>query len=258
LFLNALANRGVDLVLADLAQPTIEKLLHDRFVYVGAGFDQLLAELSALVHEIRGDIAVFELRAQRVVIEDGGAHAHQIDHAAMLVFLPDRPLDRHRRRAEPLAHGVEVHLKIGAHLVHLVDERDARHLVTIGLPPHGLALRLHAVTAIEYGDRAVEHAQAALDLDREIDVAGRIDDVDAMLLAFERAVARRPEAVRRRAGDGDAALLLLHHPVHRGSALVNFTELVANPRVKQDALGTRRLTGIDVRHDADVARALEG
>ena len=36
-------------------------------------------------------------------------------------------------------------------------------------------------TASEDRHRAVEHAQAALDLDREVDVAGRVDDVDPVL-----------------------------------------------------------------------------
>ena len=35
--------------------------------------------------------------------------------------------------------------------------------------------------AVEDGDRAVEDAQAALDLDREVHVPGRIDNVDPMV-----------------------------------------------------------------------------
>src|SRR5215510_14666952 len=66
-----------------------------------------------------------------------------------------------------------------------------------------------------------------------------------------------PEAGRRRGSDGDAALLLLHHPVHGRGALVNLSHLVGDTRVEKDALGSRRLTGIDVGHDADVARAFE-
>jgi hypothetical protein len=38
---------------------------------------------------------------------------------------------------------------------------------------------------------------------------------------------------------------------------VDFTDLVGNPRVEQDPFGRRRLTGIDVRHDADVSRLRE-
>ena len=63
---------------------------------------------------------------------------------------------------------------------------------------------------------------------------------------------------RRGGRDRDAALLLLLHPVHRGRALVDLADLVRAPRVVEDALGRRRLAGVDVRHDADVAGLLEG
>ena len=63
-------------------------------------------------------------------------------------------------------------------------------LVLVGLAPHRLALRLDAVAAVEHRDRAVEDAQAALDLDREVDVAGRVDDVDAVADARVRALDR--------------------------------------------------------------------
>src|SRR5690606_9491210 len=67
-----------------------------------------------------------------------------------------------------------------------------------------------------------------------------------------------PEAVGRGAGDGDAALLLLLHPVHGGSAVVHLADLVADARVEQDALGEGRLPRVNMGHDADIARALEG
>src|SRR5206468_8304094 len=130
-----------------------------------------------------------------------------------------------------------------ADAVHLVDERDARHAVPVGLAPDGLGLRLDAADATEHRDRAVEDAQAAFDLDGEVDVARRVDDVDAVVA---------PEAGRRGGRDGDAALLLLHHPVHHGGAFVDLADLVADTGVVEDALGRRRLAGIDVSHDADV------
>ena len=63
--------------------------------------------------------------------------------------------------------------------VELVDEGDARHLVLVGLVPDRLGLHLDAADGAEDADGAVEDAQGALDLGREIDVAGRVDDVDA-------------------------------------------------------------------------------
>jgi hypothetical protein len=119
-------------------------------------------------------------------------------------------------------------------------------VVPVGLAPDGLGLRLDAGDGVEHGDRAVEHAERTLDLDGEVDVAGRVDDVDPMAL---------PLARRGGRGDRDAALALLRHPVHDGRALVDLADLVGATGVVEDALGRRGLAGVDVRHDPDVAGA---
>ena len=79
-------------------------------------------------------------------------------------------------------------------------------------------------------------------------MAGRVDDVDPVIL---------PKAGRRGRGDGNAALLLLRHPIHRRGAVVHLTHLIGAAGVIEDALGSCRLAGIDVSHDADVSVSLE-
>jgi hypothetical protein len=120
--------------------------------------------------------------------------------------------------------------------------------VPVRLPPDRLRLGLHARDAAEHPDRAVEHPQGTLDLDGKVDVARRVDDVDAMAL---------PGARRGGRGDRDATLLLLLHPVHDGGAVVDLSHLVADASVEEDPLGRSRLAGVDVRHDADVACPLD-
>ena len=66
-----------------------------------------------------------------------------------------------------------------------------------------------------------------------------------------------PEAGRRGGGDRDAALAFLLHPVGHRVAVIHVADLVDQAGVKENALGRRRLAGVDVRGDADVARALE-
>ena len=137
--------------------------------------------------------------------------------------------------------------EVGAHAVILVDERDAGDVEVAGLAPHGLGLRLNTGNGIEHGDGTVENAQGALDLGGEVHVAGGVDDLDAVALAV-----LGPEAGGGGGLNGNAALLLLNHPVHGGSALMSLTDLVLLTGVVQDALGRGGLTGIDVSHDTDV------
>src|SRR5690606_20330829 len=105
--------------------------------------------------------------------------------------------------------------------------------------------RLHATDrAIDHAG-AVEHPHRALDFDGEVDVPRGVDDVDAMLGLGQ--VHALPEAGHGRGGDGDAALLLLLHPVGGRSAVVNLAQLVVHTGVEQDALGRGGLAGVDVR-----------
>ncbi len=209
--------------------------------------DQLVVVLLRLLRELGGNLGHVELLAEVVLVDDG-LHLDEVDDAPEGVLLADRDLHRHRVGAEALAHRLHGGEEVRAGAVHLVDERDPRHLVLVGLAPDGLGLRLDAGDGVEDGNRAVEDAQAPLHLYGEVHVPGRIDDVDAMVA---------PERGRRSRRDRDAALLLLRHPVHRRRAVVHLADLVGAAGVVEDPLGRRRLARVDVGHDSDVADAVE-
>ena len=72
----------------------------------------------------------------------------------------DRDLQRHGLGAQLLHDVADALVEVGAGLIHLVGEDDARHLVLVALAPDRLGLRLHALVAVEHAHGAVEHAQA--------------------------------------------------------------------------------------------------
>src|SRR5262249_2898342 len=148
-------------------------------VGLGNHFDQLHAEGFSLLHQVGGDLFDVVLGAHRLVVPEDGLHLDQIDDALEIGFGADGNLPGNGARAQPLADGVEHMLAVRAVLVHLVDEADTGNLVLVALTPHGFSLRLHAGDRVEHRDRAVENAQRALYLGGEVDVARRIDDVDA-------------------------------------------------------------------------------
>ena len=250
----ARADAGDDLGFRELAR--FEVLVHHLFVGLGRGLDHLLAPLLGLGLELWRNFGVVELHALRRVVPVDRLHLDEIDDALEVLLGTDRNDDHDRVRLQTVDHHLADAEEIGARAVHLVDERETRHLVLVGLAPDGLGLRLHAAHRVVHHDRAVQHAHRALDLDREVDVARGVDDVDAVLGVVE--LHALPEARGRGRGDRDAALLLLLHPVHRRGAVVHLADLVVDARVEQDALGRRRLAGVDVGRDTDVPIALDG
>ncbi len=189
-----------------------------------------------------------ELGAQLAAFPHDRLHLHQVHHADELVLDADRQLQRQRDNVELLLQRVERAVEVGTRPIQLVDEDDARHVVTVRQAPVRLGLRLHAGHALDDEHGTIQHAQRAVHLDVEIDVARRVDDIDAVVL---------PLARNCGGGDRDAALTLLLHVVSRGVAVMHFANAVRHARVVQDTLGRRRLAGIDMRGDADVADLVE-
>ena len=236
-----LQRRDVGLLAAEIG-------LHDVVVLLDGHLDQLHAGCGGGVGQVGRDVLIFELGAEALLEPDDRPVLDQVDEALEAALDADRQIEDGRAGAEAILDHADAHLEIGAGAVELVDEAHPRHVVLLGLAPDGLGLRLDSGDAVEAGDRAVEDAQAALDLDGEVDVAGRVDDVDPVVV---------PETGGGGGRDRDSALLLLLHPVHRGGALMDLADLVGLAGIIKDSLGRRRLAGIDVGHDADVAIFVE-
>jgi hypothetical protein len=221
-------------------------LLQQALVVVGEQLEQPVPPLLGQLLVLVGDRPVLPGLAHAVARPVVAAHLDQVDDAVEVALDAPGQLQHRRGRPQPVHDHVDGAVELGPDPVHLVDEADPRHPVGVGLAPDRLRLGLHAADRVEHGHGAVEHAQGALDLDGEVDVAGRVDQVDPVVAPLAGGGGR---------GDGDAALLLLLHPVHDRGALMDLAHLVGAARVVQDALGRGGLAGVDVGHDPDVARA---
>ena len=137
-------------------------------------------------------------------------------------------------------------LGLGARQVDLVQARDqleARLDREVGV---GDRLRLDPLRGVDDQQRPLAGGQRARDLVGEVDVPGRVDQVQLVGLA----VARGEEHAHRLRLDRDAALALEVHRVEQLRA-----HLARGDRVRQleDAVGQRRLAVVDVGDDREVA-----
>ncbi len=162
------ADRRLEDVLGNLG--LLEDQLQQCVVVMGDLLQEVFASSLGRFQQRLGDLHDFLLGAELVFVDDR-LHPDEIDDTREIALSADRQLDRDGVGAESVDHRLHALLEVGAGAIHLVDVGDARHVILVGLAPDGLRLRLHAGDRVEQRDRAVEHAQGALDLDGEVDVA---------------------------------------------------------------------------------------
>src|SRR5690606_30243293 len=244
----------VDFGLGELTR--FQVFVHELFVSLGRIFNELFAPFVGGINQLGRNVGVLELDAVVGIFPVDGLHLHQVDDALEVVFGTDGDHNGHRVGLQALLELV-VHLEeVRTGAVHLVDERQTRHVVLVGLTPGRFRLGLHATHDAIHHAGAVEHAHGALDFDREVDVPRGVDDVDAVFRVIAGHAAPERRGGRRR--NGNAALLFLLHPVHGGRAFMGFAKLVVDAGVEQNALGRGGLPCVDVGRDADITIALDG
>jgi len=142
--------------------------------------------------------------------------------------------------------------EVGAGTVHLVDECYARHVVLVSLAPYGFTLRLNPSNGTEDRHSAVKYPERPLHLNGEVYVPRSVNEVDLKEL-----IPVFPESGSGCGCYSDPSLLLLHHPVHGGIAVIDFADAVYTAREIENALGSCSLPGINMGHYANVPGMFE-
>ena len=135
---------------------------------------------------------------------------------------------------------------IGPGPVDLVDEDQGRDVEPLEGAEQQRRLGLDALDRGDDQDRAVEHAEDALDLRDEVGVARRVDEVDREVADQERG---------DRGPDRDAAFALEVERVGLGGAGVDAADVIDGAGGEEESLGEGGLTGVDVGEDSEIERA---
>ena len=156
----------------------LEVLLHQGLIALGGGLQEDVPPAGGLALQVGGNLAFLVVDQLLGVVVEDGLHVDEVDDAVELVFGTDRETDGNSGGTELLLDFLDAGEEVGTDSVHLVNIRDLRHTVLVGLAPDGLALRLDASDRAESGHRSVQDAKGTLHLHRKVDVAGSVDQVD--------------------------------------------------------------------------------
>ena len=139
--------------------------------------------------------------------------------------------------------------RLRAGQVDLVDDRDDFEVVIQRHVNVGQRLRFHALRGVDHQQRALARGQRARNLVGEVNVAGRVDEVEDVRFTVLRLVFH----AHRLRFDGDAALALEFHRIQH---LIHHLALLENAGALQQAVGQRALAVVDVRDNAEIANMI--
>jgi hypothetical protein len=187
--------------------------------------------------EQRGHVAIADVRGHAgVAIEGRGVDGGEIE----LLLGGAQAVEQ----VEGLVHHP---VRTRARAIDLVDHDDGLEAHLERLLGDEAGLRHRAVQRVHEQQHRVDHGQNALDFAAEVGVAGRVHDVDAVVLPGDGGVLRE---------DRDATFLLeivrVHDPVGHDRALVE------RPRLLQQLVDQSGLAVVHVGHDGDVAQVFDG
>ena len=207
----------------------------ERLVRAG----DLLGRLDVLQDQVEQRVHVLALAVQRRV--GPTADARGIDMRKVQLLVAGAQV------GEQVEHVVQRLVGLGCGLVDLVQHDDRAQAQGKRLGGHELGLGHRAFGRIDQQADAVDHRQDAFDLAAEIGVAGRVDDVDARALPFDRGCLGQ---------NGDAAFAFDVVAVHR--AFRDGLVVAEGPRLTQQLVHQGGFAVVDVSDDGDVADIHDG
>ena len=166
----------------DIRLVPFEVGFHRFVVLLDGGFDEHGAVFFDFVDHIRRHFLLCVGHRVAGIIPDPGDPCQKVDHALEVTFGADGQHHDEWVGAENCLNLVDDLIEVSADAVELIDVNKTCDFRIIGITPVGFRLRLHTARTAENADTAVKHLQRAVDFDREVHVAGCVDDIEAVRL----------------------------------------------------------------------------
>ena len=231
----ALADGGMNHLFGDFL--FLEHGLHQLVGKHGNRVEQFFPFLLRLILEMIRNFFIANL-VPLFTIKIDRLHGDKVNHAFHIIFQADGNLEHDCVQIQLVTQLLGNAVGIGAGSVTLVDKGDPGNVVAGHLPINGDRLGLYPTDRTENQDSAVKHPQGPLDLNGEVNVAGRINDIYVMAL---------PVTEGGSGLNGDTAFLFQLHGIHgRADAIFSayFMNGMNSLGVIENTLGKRGLARI--------------
>jgi hypothetical protein len=236
----------------------VQEQLGNFVVDICQCLDKLLSLLLAELDDVRWDLVRLPNDLSLCALVVNRLHPDQIDHTNEAVLASNRNLKSRSWYPELLVDLLDGLPRIRSHTIHLVHERYPRNVVSPHLPVDRNSLTLHATDSAENHDSTVKHSQSPLYLDREVDMSGRVDQVDVVFLILALVVLLHPVTESRRRLNSDTLLTLQIHRVHLRTDRVlasHFMYAINTAGVEENTFGGGGFARVDVGGDTDVSNS---
>src|SRR5699024_3671790 len=143
-----LADSCLELIDGDVF--TSEVLLHEFFIRLSNGLNELLAVLVSTVNQVSWDLSNGSFGADRNLARPHESrHVEPVNNAADVVFSADWPLDDDEGCAKAVNDGGGGVVEVCPHIVDLANEADTWDVVLRSLQPNLLGVWLNAFLPVE-------------------------------------------------------------------------------------------------------------
>ena len=174
-------------------------------------------------------------------------HLNKIYQSFERLFCTDRNNNRTRISPQNRFHLAHYIKEVSTRTVHFIHVCNTWYIIFISLTPYSFRLRLHTTYCTVSSYSAVKYTQRTLYFSSKVNVSRSINQVD-----FIRITSIFPSCSCSSRCNSDTTFLLLSHPVHCSSTIMNLTYFVSQSGIEQDTFRSSSFSGIDVSHDTDI------